>query len=511
MATVCPDTAGSDVTMSGTPRAGRGGGREGEDIYHLHPIPPMPPLLSRPPACADSMLAYTERVRRLSRVRADPGSDPSAPDPSPPDPSTPDPSPRPLLEVQARHIPRAGPQTSRKPPQRRPLSLDELTGGRGRKEDVTRDHCDRCLSEPPASQRNKEKEGRRIRINFVSTADLFDLVDFSLRSKRTDALPLARAPDPLRLIRDGQLLRAPASRPPARPRSDGESDVDTASLVVHGTSTPRELVHGTSTPRERSQGGGDEGEGGAKEGDWARRERLRNTDPNDSDDESDNIQEEEEEEDDDDDDGSFPDLDLDLIQDKRRMLMQPPKLRFRPKRAKRMKMHRSLLSAIPEDDPTQRPQHPPPSLPQDSSPPVPVLPTVSSLTAIRASRPAQPQTAPDSAVKKPGDRTLKGSGEEVLLPHLQPVRPQEMRAKKKRHQKRPTGDAESGSQRLSAEDQAQAGRPEASQWLRKKDSGRKALPGVHTLPSPRGRSALLHAADTHHKKIRKIIFLRDLP
>ncbi|KAL8567103.1 hypothetical protein ACOMHN_033005 [Nucella lapillus] len=480
--------------MNGTSRTPRDR-REGDDIYQLHPIPSIPSHLSRPPRPSeDSMLAYTQRMRHISKVRADPAADEA------------DSAPQTALEIQAQHIPKIAVgqvnHGNRRPLQRRPMSLDELTGRRGQKEEPSANNGlrpDRCMSEPVAtsksrdvsSKNDKQKDERRIRINFVSTADLFDLVDFSLRGKKSDYTHLTRAEDTLRLIREVKFFRSLNSRRRVKPWIEREPELDRASLVVQGTSSPRE----SSSVVGREE----------KEGDWATKELLNNVDFDDGDDE--------EEEDD----NNNINLDIDLLQDKRRMLLQPPKLYFRPKRAKRMRMHRSLLSAIPEMEQTQR-SITQLRLSEDMSVRRPIIPSSASLAAIKKSK-QQPEasTSLDTGLKKPNDRldySIEKDDDDFRVSHSETVKHKENRVKKKKQRNRCVDSTESSSQshtsQSASKEETDAHREGHSVSSKNKDSPGRAVPGLKGS-SLKGRTVLLQPSDTHKKRIRKIIFLRDLP
>lgn len=140
----------------------------------------------------DSMLAYSRKMRSIQDNRL---SDNGRQD----DP----------LFVRAKHIPK---YPSKPPKKRRPMSFDELLGrdrdvapekSNGAKvrpvsERIKPQHAKDAKSDneihlPLLSERLK-KSGKNVHVSLVSASDLYDIVDFSLRSKgtRNDSLQLLR-------------------------------------------------------------------------------------------------------------------------------------------------------------------------------------------------------------------------------------------------------------------------------------------------------------------------------
>ena len=520
--------------------------KEMESIYHSNPIPSLPRLFNSRRPLGDSMMAYTERMRDISKFRNDSallGADP------PPGGT--------LLEVQARHIPRTGPgppgkggEGKKKPQQyqkpRRPLSLDELIGrpaASGKKDElpiasVSRQK-ERRLSEPggvlssstvsPAQRAHKEDDQRRIRISFVSAADLFDLVDFSLRSRkpRNDHIKLARAEDTFRLINEANFFRsiparhrmrgAAAAAAAAVVTAEKEEEFDKASLFVHGTSSPRQ-----SPPRDNNNNSGSDGGWGwqqEEDGEWARREIRKSVDPYDTDDE-----------DEDQDPNTDPDADLDPIRQKHLLLLQPQKLRFRPKRAKRMKLHRSLLSAIPEDERHRRESQSEHAQDEVSFMRMPLMPTSSSLAAIKSSRKHGTERTSSTETKKflHGFDANAGDGpltDDTSLSDTQTNPGDQGQGrpwKDRHHQSKPVTSSQVGESHAALlsdpplkkrhtprEDNLNSLSP------KKTDSSRKAAVSGWKTSSQNGQSqGPLEAPNPRvraQKKFRKLIFLRDQP
>ena len=532
-----------------------------ESVYQSSPLPSLPRLFNSQRPLGDSMVAYTERMREISKFRNDSaflGSDPSTGRGT-------------VLEVQARHIPRAGVPLPgkgggrKKPPQqqqqhpkpRRPMSLDELIGrpGGGKKDEETSTSVsgrqrERRLSEPGAvsslatatvtatgqrAHQGNAERGKRIRISFVSAADLFDLVDFSLRSRksRSDHIKLARAEDTLKLINEANFFRSIPSRLKMRgapaaaaaaavvpAEREPPEDSEKASLFVHGTSSPRQS---SPTDNNSSSSSSSSRDGGwvwqEEDGEWARREIRKNVDPYDTDDEEEDLD-------------LDPELDLDPIRQKRMLLLQPQKLRFRPKRAKRMKLHRSLLSAIPEDERHRRESRSEHAQEVSASTRLPVMPTSSSLAAIKGSRKqgtertSSTETAKNSSHAvdaNGGERSLKGDapqsdsqpdpgdghgherqsrdrhqGKQVTASQVgewQAALPSDQPPKKQRHTPKEDSSSSSSS--------------------KKNDCSRKAAAGGRGASPQNGHSqASLQPPNPRVKarrKFRKLIFLRDQP
>ncbi|KAK7116763.1 uncharacterized protein [Littorina saxatilis] len=500
-----------------TSRAVRGSGtgevaREMDSIYSSHPIPSIPRAFNnnhhhhqqRP--LGDSMLAYTERMREISKFRKDSAFLGNEEPPGA------------VLEVQARHIPKVGlgprgkggkAASNHRRQQRRPHSLDELIGRPGGKEDASAArHKNRRFSEPgemaslstlPSSSpltKYSEQE-RRIKISFVSAADLFDLVDFSLRSKksRNDSIKLARAEDTLKLINDVNVFRSAKQKmkPHTPGREEDDEDVDNASLFVHGTASPREDSRTSAWVFATNEG----------HGDWAKNEVRKHTDPYDSDDEGDDN----------------PDLDVDrdlnleLVREKSMLLLQPHKLRFRPKRAKRMKLHRSRLSIIPEDE-RHRQEAQSAHEQEVTSSRLPVMPTSSSLAAIKDSRKSGTGKA-QSTERKKSSNVLGGNQDKLSTGDFSSsgltTDNQEPNYLDKRHRKigvvtRDNGSCPSPSDLMTKK--RHTSREDFQNSSRRQDFPRRYVAALND------QTATFEAPNTRakaQKKFRKLIFLRDQP
>lgn len=136
----------------------------------------------------NSMLNYSRKMRTLQEARNGKGDS---------------------LFVRAKHIPK---HPVRAPKKRRPMSFDELLG---RDRDVgserpsaakTRPHSDKSKSTRNAESKSDNelhlpllterlrKSGSNVQVSLVSASDLYDIVDFSLRSKgtRNDSLQMLR-------------------------------------------------------------------------------------------------------------------------------------------------------------------------------------------------------------------------------------------------------------------------------------------------------------------------------
>ena len=142
-------------------------------------------LETRDKSLKDSMVAYTEKMRSIADARSHINDGNSQNDP---------------LFVRAKHIPK---YPVSKPRKRRPMSLDELIGrDRAKKGDRQSVSKPRPLSEKVAltreigeSRRDPEelhlpalsdrlkKSSPNVSVSFVSASDLYDIVDFSLKSR----------------------------------------------------------------------------------------------------------------------------------------------------------------------------------------------------------------------------------------------------------------------------------------------------------------------------------------
>lgn len=165
----------------------------------------------------ESMLAYSRKMRSLQDTRFAEGNCKEDP-----------------LFVRAKHIPK---YPTKPPKKRRPMSFDELLG---RDKDVperTNGSKTRPVSEktrplkdsdleneihlPLLSERLK-KSNKNVQVSLVSASDLYDIVDFSLKSKGTRN-------DSLRLLRLEQDLGV--SKPSPR-QNNGRKDSKSCSTVI---------------------------------------------------------------------------------------------------------------------------------------------------------------------------------------------------------------------------------------------------------------------------------------
>ncbi|KAH3834549.1 uncharacterized protein LOC127877529 [Dreissena polymorpha] len=148
-------------------------------------------VTSSPPDKAsvrDSMLAYSKKMKSIQDARHGTGNAKGD-----------------ALFVRAKHIPK---YPNKPPKKRRPMSFDELLG-RDRDQPLDRSNVtrQRPLSEklPPVKERKEDhsvtlppiserlrKTSNSVQLSLVSASDLYDIVDFSLRSKgtRNDSLRL---------------------------------------------------------------------------------------------------------------------------------------------------------------------------------------------------------------------------------------------------------------------------------------------------------------------------------
>lgn len=142
-------------------------------------------LETRDKSLKDSMVAYTEKMRSIADARSHINDGNSNNDP---------------LFVRAKHIPK---YPISKPRKRRPMSLDELIGrDRAKKNDRQSVSKQRPLSDKvvptretaesrkvpdelhlPALSDRLKKSSPNVQVSFVSASDLYEIVDFSLKSR----------------------------------------------------------------------------------------------------------------------------------------------------------------------------------------------------------------------------------------------------------------------------------------------------------------------------------------
>lgn len=140
---------------------------------------------TRDKSLKESMVAYTEKMRSIADARNHLNGGSSHSDP---------------LFVRAKHIPK---YPISKPRKRRPMSLDELIGrDRAKKNDKQYVSKQRPLSDKvmptseikesrkkteelhlPALSDRLKKNSPNVQVSFVSASDLYDIVDFSLRTR----------------------------------------------------------------------------------------------------------------------------------------------------------------------------------------------------------------------------------------------------------------------------------------------------------------------------------------
>lgn len=127
-------------------------------------------MVNRERGLKESMLAYTERMRKMTNTKHCMDGSLLAQESSP-------------LYVRAKHIPKF-PVSKNKT--RRPASFDELIGKNGNsnsnKPKREKPKSASRLSLPLLPERYK-KNSHNVKISFVSASDLYDIVDFSIRNK----------------------------------------------------------------------------------------------------------------------------------------------------------------------------------------------------------------------------------------------------------------------------------------------------------------------------------------
>ncbi|KAL3865913.1 hypothetical protein ACJMK2_043260 [Sinanodonta woodiana] len=272
----------------------------------------------------ESMLAYTERMRSITDSRRDG----IQPDP---------------LFVRAKHIPRY-PQGGHR--RRRPMSLDELIGRDKDQRPQAAKLERRPLSERDVKTEEKTKNsdalsqsasvllpalperlkntGSSVQVSFVSASDLYDIVDFSLKSKgtRQDSIQILRMEREAALAAENSdsVVSSSSKFVNKSPRMD---DGDAKSSVI-------------SLPQIDITGKGIDGKTGVQKVGCEVEEKKSSTN---------NGGETDENEDESDDSGD----DIDHIKSKA-TLGKINILRLRPKRAKRMRLQIPNLGAIPEDE-----------------------------------------------------------------------------------------------------------------------------------------------------------------
>ncbi|KAK3609108.1 hypothetical protein CHS0354_007785 [Potamilus streckersoni] len=273
----------------------------------------------------ESMLAYTERMRSITDSRRDGiQSDP--------------------LFVRAKHIPRYPQKGYRR---RRPMSLDELIGRdkdqrpqaaklerrplseRDVKTEEEKIKSTDTLSQPvaallPALPERLKNTGSSVQVSFVSASDLYDIVDFSLKSKgtRQDSIQILRMEREAALAAEHSENTVSSSSKfvNTSPRTD-DGDKKTMALSLQPIDITGKGIDGKT---------GDQKIDNEKEENKSSTNSGGETDENEdeSDDSGDEIYHIRNKE-------SFGKINI---------------LRLRPKRAKRMKLQTPNLGAIPEDE-----------------------------------------------------------------------------------------------------------------------------------------------------------------
>ncbi|XP_062617515.1 uncharacterized protein LOC134279182 [Saccostrea cucullata] len=125
-------------------------------------------MINRERGLKESMLAYTERMRKMTNTKNSVEGMLSSDSP---------------LYVRAKHIPKI-PLTKNK--DRRPASFDELIG-KNAKSKSNKPRRDKPKSASrlslPSLPERYNKKSHQVKISFVSASDLYDIVDFSIRNK----------------------------------------------------------------------------------------------------------------------------------------------------------------------------------------------------------------------------------------------------------------------------------------------------------------------------------------
>ncbi|XP_076465560.1 uncharacterized protein LOC143297223 [Babylonia areolata] len=205
------------------------------------------------------------------------------------------------------------------------------------------------------------KKQTQIHTSFVSASDLFELVSFSLRSKtsREESMKHARYEESLNLMKESDFLETFSPRQTVKAVGEKEYEVK-ETLVVYGVSSSRDIRKGHRTNGSKSKGKGEISQNSPSHSHDMSKETLSQL-------EQKKLHS------------------LGLLREKHLIMLHTPKLRHRPNRAKRMTLHRSLLSVIPEDE--RRRQEEANEQAQDAPfTRKPVIPTSSSLTVIRSTR-----------------------------------------------------------------------------------------------------------------------------
>ncbi|KAK3098579.1 hypothetical protein FSP39_020906 [Pinctada imbricata] len=246
-------------------------------------------VVRRDKAMNDSMLAYTERMRKITNARMNPDRDFTSPDDVP-------------LVVRAKHIPKfPAPSVKR----RRPASLDELIGKSKSKRDKPKSAS--RLSLPMLPERYG-KGAHRVKISFVSASDLYDIVDFSIRTKANKEETLKY----LRMENDSKLSKK-SQGGPERPNNALPREAFSKRENEGSKGTPNEVDH-----------------------------RLYMTLPP--------IKSKDSDDEDGDDGDELDEIDSEIKQTTEMGKLAPDALRRRPNRARRMHITKPELRSIPEDD-----------------------------------------------------------------------------------------------------------------------------------------------------------------
>ncbi|KAL8624884.1 hypothetical protein ACOMHN_016180 [Nucella lapillus] len=337
------------------------------DPVYRQPSPRMSRLANQRPL-GDSMVAYTQRMREIAQFRQDFALMESASGSS-----------SEAFSQENGGLWKKKPQDARR--RQRPLSFDELiarqtkvepNAGLLKKKNRRYSVPTKVPSSTPVLPARSQSPGDKpvpVHISFVSASDLVELVSFSLRSKpsRDESLRQVRSEDSLKVVRESEgFLGSLSSRVPVKAfeEKDENDDDDKDRLVVQGFPSPRDtLKDGQKTrrggrpsdkSREKSQ------TGKTPQHDVSQENPTTLPEPNNN-------------------------PNTDVLREKRMILLHPQKLRHRPKRAKRMALHRSQLTAIPEDE-RRRQEVTTAQAQKAPSPRMPVIPTSSSLTAIKSTR-----------------------------------------------------------------------------------------------------------------------------
>ena len=240
----------------------------------------------------ESMLAYTERARKITSARMNPDQDIMPPEGLP-------------LVVRAKHIPKF---PASKTKRTRPASLDELIGKSKAKRDKPKSASRLSLPMLP------EKYGRgshHVKISFVSASDLYDIVDFSIRNK-------ANKEETLKFLKMANIPRNSRKSPNSLNRTNVPLPREAFQIMSHGTDMAKDNNPDTPDLRQHAS-----------------------LPP---------IQDKEVQTDEDDNNNIINEIDNELKNTTEVGKLAPDALKRRPNRARRMQLNKPDLRSIPEDE-----------------------------------------------------------------------------------------------------------------------------------------------------------------